>query len=152
VFELPNVAIDPDLVPPIATGDTLHATLRLRGGGGDERVLHFKVRYNGVTITPGSTSRSRTWLTFRGRQGRPSSIANLALGMPLQTEPPADLAETSAGAGRPGPRERPPPPATTRTERSRDARFGSRTNGGFDNYARYPRDFDARWNLTDKAT
>ena len=97
IFTLPNVHINSSLVPEIGTGDQLHNNpFGYVDCVGTDGVLLFKVQYEGATdycwldITEANIAywQGNTTTAVFGRQ--------LALGGPVQTRPPADMAEGNA--------------------------------------------------------
>ncbi len=150
VLTLPNVPIDPVLVPAIATGDQLHDNpfgyVDVVGRNG---VLLFRVEYNGFIDHAWLDISEANVAFWKGSTTVATFERQVALGGPIQTKPPAELTENNAndwstwaqgGA------------AHVEDDTARklfgDASVQFVTNGGFDNYLRYPRTFSAQWDLT----
>ncbi|MCC6661868.1 MAG: hypothetical protein IT437_13390 [Phycisphaerales bacterium] len=146
---LPNVPINPALVPPTAAG-----TLRPNPFGylavvGTNGLLHFKVQYGGFT--------DYAWLDilevnnayWSGQTSETTFERPLLLGGVVQTQPPPDLAELNAGswlawAEGAAASVHDDPAVTVSGQGS--VRF--ETSGGFDTSLRYPGDRLARWDLS----
>ena len=98
-FTLPNVDIDESLVPPVGTGDVLHDNpfgyVAVVGTNG---VLHFKVEKDGATDFAWLDITEANVAYWSGHQAEAVFDRQLALGMPVQTQPPQDMAEPAAGA------------------------------------------------------
>ncbi|MFH1148207.1 MAG: carboxypeptidase-like regulatory domain-containing protein, partial [Pseudomonadota bacterium] len=152
-FVLPNVPIDPDKVPPIQTGDELHANpfgyLAVVGTNG---VLHFRVEYDHAVDYAWLDVTEANIAYWTGQTGVSVFERQLALGGPSQYCPPADMAEVNSGdwvAWAEGSSS-----GNTYVEDDAEEKlFGESslkftTNGGFDTYVRYPRTFAAHWDLS----
>ena len=153
-FTLPNVDIDESLVPPVGTGDVLHDNpfgyVAVVGTNG---VLHFKVEKDGATDFAWLDITEANVAYWTGHQTQAVFDRQLALGMPVQTQPPADMAEPSAGAWAAW-ADGATASATYDTARKTtgDASVHFVTDGGFDTYVRYPQEFNARWDLSGVAS
>jgi outer membrane protein assembly factor BamB len=151
-WTLPNVDVDPELVPPTFAGDELHDNpfgyVHVVGVNG---VLLLKVEHRGYT--------DYTWLDitevnnayWAGQTGTALITRNLRLGGEIQHTPPAELTELNAASWYGGAE------GATLTV-SDDPGFkqvgeGSiriDTDGGFDTWVGYPGDRLAEWDLTHK--
>lgn len=149
-WTLPNVAIDPQMVPPAFNGDELHDNpfgyVAVIGTNG---VFLMKVERDGFT--------DYCWLDitevnnayWAGQTQTATIERQLLLGGTIQTFPPADMTELNAsswvGWADGG--------WATLSDDTVRKQVGNgsvlfETNGGFDTYARYPGDRLARWDLT----
>lgn len=151
ICTLPNVPIDPSLVPPVPTGDTLQDNpfgyVHVVGTNG---VLLFRVEYNeGIDYC---------WLDiteacvayWKGQTDTAVFERQLVLGGPVIGIMPKDLAELTAydwDAWAEG--------ATASVEDDMaNVKVGAGavkfvTDGGFDTYLRYPRTYTGRWDLSE---
>jgi hypothetical protein len=154
VYTLPNVAIDPGMVPPLPNGDVLGANpfgyLAVVGTNG---LLLLKVELNGFT--------DYCWLdvtevndAFRqGQTGTAVFDRALSLGGDLEVNPPRDMAELNAASW--GDWAQTGENVLSDDEVNRVVGQGSVkmvTTGGFDTLERYPGDHLARWDLTNAQT
>jgi hypothetical protein len=151
VYVLPNVPIDPELVPPTYAGDELHDNpfgyVAVVGTNG---LLHFRVEHNGfvdyawLDITEVNNA---YWL---GQTESAVFERELALGGTLQCYPPPDMAELNADSWASWAQD-----GTislvdeTLFYQQGVASIRIEATGGFDNYARYPGDQLAIWDLSD---
>jgi hypothetical protein len=150
-YTLPNVPIDPNLVPVTYAGDELRPNpfgyVAVVGTNG---VLHFKVEHNGfvdyawLDITEVNNA---YWL---GQTSIATFERQLALGGTLQCYPPPDMAELNADSwaywAQNGEIALTDDPAFA-VEGEASVRIEA--TGGFDNYVRYPGDQLAIWDLSD---
>ena len=151
VYALPNVPIDPNMVPITLAGDELRDNpfgyLAVVGTNG---LLHFEVEHNGfvdyawLDITEVNNA---YWL---GQTDVAVFERELALGGSLQCYPPPDMAELNADSWASWAQQgeillydelhfQQEGEGSVRVEAS----------GGFDNYVRYPGDQLASWDLSD---
>jgi hypothetical protein len=149
-WNLPNVPIDPEMVPPTYAGDVLHDNpfgyLAVIGTNG---LFLIKVEKDGFA--------DNCWLDvtevnnayWAGQTGTATFERHLVLGGTVQLFPPNDLTELNSASwagwsdgGIVGLSD----DTTNKQVGQGSLRF--ETTGGFDNYARYPGDRQARWNLS----
>jgi hypothetical protein len=150
VYTLPNVAIDPALVPPVPNGDVLRDNpfgyLAVIGTNG---LLLLRVELNGFT--------DYCWLDITevnnayrlGQTGTAVFERKLALGGELEVNPPADMAELNAASW--GEWAQDGFNILSDDLSNKVAGQGSLkmvTTGGFDTLERYPGAHLARWDLT----
>ncbi|GAB4273829.1 MAG: hypothetical protein Kow0092_29160 [Deferrisomatales bacterium] len=151
-WALPNVAVDPSLVPPVATGDRLRDNpfgyLAVTGTNG---VLLLRVEHQGEAAFAWLDVAEANVAYFTGHTDRAVFERPLALGGPIQERPPPDLAEGNArdwqawAEGSEG---------GTFAADGPDRKVAGAaslkllTDGGFDVLARYPATFRARWDLS----
>lgn len=153
VWTLPNVPLNSALVPPAFNGDELHDNpfgyVAVVGTNG---VLHFRIEYGGgidycwLDITECNVA------YFQGQTQTATFERQLGLGGPIQYTPPADMTELNA-ADWTAYADGSTPQATYVTDDTTRKQVGAAsikfvTDGGFDTYLRYPRNFTALWNLT----
>jgi outer membrane protein assembly factor BamB len=152
-FVLPNVAIDPAMVPAIPTGDTLpdnpFGYLAVVGTNG---VLHFKVEYDGGTDYCWLDVAETNVAYFNGQTASAVFERQLGLGGLPQYCPPTDLTEANStdwSAWAEGSTA-----LNTYVEDDTDRKISGTaslkfvTDGGFDTYVRYPRTYVAHWDLS----
>jgi parallel beta-helix repeat protein len=150
-FTLPNVDINETLVPPVATGDVLQDNpfgyVAVVGTNG---VLHFRVEEDGATDYCWFDITEANVAYWKGNVTEAVFDRQLLLGMPIQTRPPDDLAEPSAG-GWIAWADSATATAVYDTQRTiaGTASLKFLTDGGFDTAARYPGDYTADWDLSD---
>ncbi len=150
---LPNVPIDPQIVPPTFAGDTLEANpFGYLAVVGPNAVLHFKIEH-----PPVAGFSDYAWLDvtevnnayWSGQTGTATFERGLLLGGPIQTQPPADMTELNASSWRAwaeGANAEVFDDAAVRVAGAASVRF--ETNGGFDTMMRYPGDRLARWDCS----
>jgi outer membrane protein assembly factor BamB len=150
---LPNVPIDPGLVPPAYNGDVLHDNpfgyVSVIGTNG---VFLLKVEKDGFT--------DYCWLDitevnnayWAGQTGTATFERNLLLGGEIQLTPPAELTELNASSWL-GWADGGSNVVTNDTIRRRvgQGSIRAQTDGGFDTYLRYPADRLARWDLRERS-
>ncbi len=150
IYVLPNVPIDPDIVPPAFNGDVLHDNpfgyVAVIGTNG---VLLLEVEQDGFI--------DYAWLDIvavnnaysAGHTEVATFTRTVALGGPIQETPPQDMAEENAadwvGWADGGEYELFDDVSRVRVG---DASVRTVTTGGFDTYARYPGAFLAEWDLS----
>jgi hypothetical protein len=153
LLTLPNVPIDSNIIPPVATGDTLHDNpfgyVHVVGTNG---VLLFRVEYDGgidycwLDITEACVA------YWNGQTETAVFDRQLVLGGPVMRIMPKDLAELTAydwAAWAEG--------ATASVEDDTDNKVAGAasvkfiTDGGYDTYLRYPRTYTGLWDLSDAA-
>lgn len=153
IFVLPNVPVDPDKVPPLPTGDVLHANpfgyVAVIGANG---LLHFRVEHEGMVDYAWLDITEPNVAYYQGQTNQATFERELNLGGPLQRFPPVELTENNAAhwaawaaGGAAG--------ATTATDDAAHKQVGQTslkfvTDGGADTYVRYPGAFKAQWDLT----
>lgn len=152
IFVLPNVPLDPDLAPPIYTGDTLRDNpfgyLAVVGTNG---VLHFKVEHNGGVDYCWLDVTEAMVAYFEGQATVATFDRQLALGGEVQFFPPDDMAELNAddwaawAEGSSGSNTYVVDDASRRVVGAGSVKFV--TDGGFDTSVRYPRTVTAQWDL-----
>lgn len=151
LFTLPNVPINPSLVPPVGTGDTLHNNpfgyVHVVGTNG---VLLFRVEYESgidycwLDITECCTA------YWNGQTETAVFDRPLVLGGSLMRIMPKDLAEGTAydwAAWAEGATASVSDDTTNTQAGNASVKFT--TNGGFDTYLRYPKTYTALWDLAD---
>jgi hypothetical protein len=150
VFTLPNVHIDPTLVPPAGTGDTLHDNpfgyVDVVGNNG---TLLFRVEYNGRVDYAWLDVAETNVAYWGGRRTVAVFDRHLALGGKVQLTPPAELSEPSAGdwsAWAEGANAQAQYDTSRTISGTASLRFT--TDGGFDTAATYPGNRLAQWDLT----
>jgi len=147
---LPNVPIDPALVPPTYAGDELHANpFGYIHVVGTNALMLLKVEREGFV--------DYAWLDllevnnayWAGETGTATIEREVALGGEVQLEPPADMAELNAASWEAW-SEDGTATASDDTELRMVGEGSVRltTDGGFDTCLRYPGDRLARWNLS----
>jgi choline dehydrogenase-like flavoprotein len=153
LFTLPNVPIDPNIIPPVPTGDTLHDNpfgyVHVVGTNG---VLLFRVEHNEgidycwLDITECCTA------YWKGQTDNAVFERQLVLGGPVMRIMPKDLAELTAydwvawAEGATASVE-----DDTVNKRAGAASVKFVTDGGFDTYLRYPQTYTGLWDLSDAA-
>jgi hypothetical protein len=153
-YTLPNVPIDPALVPPTFAGDELpdnpFGYLAVVGTNG---LLLFEVEHNGhvdyawLDITEVNVA---YWL---GQTDIANFERELSLGGPIQCYPPPDMTEQNADQWTSWAQD-----GTitlfddTRFAQAGEASLRIEATGGFDNYVRYPGAQLAEWDLSDVNT
>ena len=152
VVTLPNVPVDPQLVPTTFAGDTLKPNpFGYLAVVGPNAVLHFKVEH-----PPAQGFSDYAWLDvtevnnayWAGSTATAMFERGLLLGGPIQTQPPPDLTELNASSWRPWAQNANAAvfdDPSVRVAGAASVRF--ETNGGFDTLMRYPGDRLARWDL-----
>lgn len=154
---LPNVPIDPDKAPTTFAGDELRPNpfgyVAVVGYNG---VMHFRVEYNGGVDYAWLDIPEVNVAYWEGQTDVATFDRRLALGGPVQTIAPDDMAEPDAGSWAAW--------AQGSTEQNTFAVYDTGrkiagtaslkfvTDGGFDTYVRYPRDFTANWDLSCAST
>jgi hypothetical protein len=149
-YALPNVPIDPNMVPPTYAGDELRANpfgyVAVVGTNG---LLHFKVEHNGfvdyawLDITEVNNA---YWL---GQTDVAVFERQLALGGSLQCYPPPDMAELNAASWARWAQDGEitlSDDLAFKHEGEASVRIDA--TGGWDNYVRYPGDQVAIWDLS----
>ena len=153
IFVLPNVPVDPDKVPPLPTGDVLHANpfgyVAVIGANG---LLHFRVEHEGMVDYAWLDITEPNVALLSGADEPGHLRARIELGGLLQRFPPVELTETMPWTGLLGPkaaRQAPlPPPMMRRISRSDKLRWSSSRTAGRTPLCRYPGAFRAQWDLT----
>ncbi len=150
LWTLPNVPIDPALVPPALTGDTLHDNpfgyLAVVGTNG---LLLFRIEkdsfvdYAWLDITEVNNA----W--FAGQTQTAVFDRQVAIGGPVEYYPPADMTEMNAGRWTAWAEQGSISLAddTSRVQAGA-ASLRIEATGGFDNAVRYPGDHLASWDLS----
>jgi hypothetical protein len=149
-YTLPNVPIDPNLVPLTYAGDELHDNpLGYVAVVGTNGLLHFKVEHEGFV--------DYAWLDItevnNAYWGGQTDVATferqLALGGNMQCYPPPDMAELNAASWARWAQDGEITlfdDADFKHEGAASVRIEA--TGGFDNYVRYPGDQVAVWDLS----
>ncbi len=148
---LPNVELDPELVPSSFAGDVLRDNpfgyVAVVGSNG---VFLIEVEVNGF--------RDYAWLDIvevnnaftSGETGTATFSRQVSLGGPVQVYPPSDMAEINAGSwGRWSQDGSIALSDDFVRRRYRAASVKIETTGGFDNLVRYPADRQALWDVSD---
>jgi len=149
-WTLPNVTIDPNTVPTTFAGDTLPDNpFGYVAPVGTNGVLLFKVERDGFTDYAWLDITEVNVAYFNGQTTTATFERQMAIGGALQTTPPTDMAELNAanwsnwvegGTGS-------VVDDTTRYQVG-TASILFTTDGGFDNYVRYPVGLLAQWDLS----
>lgn len=150
LITLPNVPIDQQLAPTTFAGDTLQPNpfgyIAVVGANG---VMHFKIERDGFS--------DYAWLDITelndaynaGQTQTATFDRHVLLGGPVQSFPPADMAELNASswyAWAQGGSASIADDTAQHTAGQASIRF--QTDGGFDTMARYPGDRLAQWDLS----
>lgn len=151
LFTLPNVPVDPNIIPPVATGDTLHDNpfgyLHVVGTNG---VLLFRVEYaEGIDYCWLDVTECCT-AYWNGDINTAVFDRQLILGGPVMRIMPKDLAELTAYdwvAWAEGATASVEDDTTNKMAGAASVKFV--TDGGFDTYLRYPQTYTAIWDLSD---
>lgn len=151
LFTLPNVPIDPNIIPPAATGDTLHDNpfgyVYVVGTNG---VLLFRVEYDGgidycwLDITEACVA------YWNGQTDTAVFDRQLILGGPMMRIMPKDLAERTAYdwvAWAEGAAASVQDDTDNTIAGAASVKFV--TDGGYDTYLRYPQTYTGLWDLSD---
>jgi hypothetical protein len=151
-WTLPNVAVDPNMVPPAYNGDTLHDNpFGYVSPVGTNGVFLFKVERDGfvdyawLDITDVNTA----W--FAGQTATATFDRQVAIGGAVQYHPPTDLAELNAANWTYWVQSGTGSIASDTSFKHTGSGSGAIkfiTDGGFDNYVRYPVGLLAQWNLS----
>ncbi len=148
---LPNVPINAQLAPTTFAGDTLKPNpfgyIAVVGPNG---VLHFKIEHQGFSDFAWLDITEVNTAYWSGQTAVATFERSLLLGGPIQTHPPADLAELNASSWKPwaqGATAAVFDDSAVTTTGQASVRF--ETTGGFDTSLRYPGDRLARWDLSD---
>ncbi len=152
-FVLPNVPVDPNIVPTTYAGDTLLANpfgyVAVVGTNG---VLHFRVEYNGGVDYAWLDITEANVAYYTGQTASATFVRQLGLGGTTQLRPPNDMTEFNAtdwsawAQGSDATHTYVQDDSTRRLVGGAAVKFV--TDGGFDTYVRYPRTFVAQWDLT----
>lgn len=150
IYTLPNVPIDPSIIPKIGTGDELHPNpFGYVACVGTNGVFLFRIEYAGgvdyawLDITQANNA------YWEGQTATATFDRQVALGGPVQTRPPIDMAENNASdwsTWAQGGTATIADDSAQKVAGQASLRFV--TDGGFDNYLRYPRTYTAHWDLT----
>ena len=150
VWTLPNVPINPALVPTTFAGDMLKPNpfgyLAVIGTNG---VLHFRVDFDGATDWAWLDVTEVNVAWDQGQRTSATFTRNTTLGGLRQTTPPVDMAEFNADVWSTYAQDG---TFTAAVDTSRVHNGGSSirftATGGFLNVARYPGARNSHWNLT----
>jgi len=149
---LPNVPIDQGLVPPAYNGDTLHDNpFGYVAPVGTNGILLFKIVKDGFADYAWLDITQVNVAYWQGQTGTATFDRQTALGGTIQYHPPADLAELNAAnwsnwvQGGTGSIV---DDTTFFHSGSGSGSIKFVTDGGFDNYVRYPYGLLALWNLS----
>jgi len=150
-WTLPNVPINPSLVPPTHGGDLLHDNpfgyLAVVGTNG---LLHFKIEYDEFVDYAWLDITEANIAYWQGQSDLATFERRVAIGGGTQFYPPADLAELNAAnwaTWSEGGTASVSDDTTRKQVGQASIRFDS--DGGADNYLRYPLGILAKWNLSD---
>ena len=151
IYTLPNVPIDPLLVPATGTGDVLHDNpfgyVAVVGTNG---VFHIKVEYDGFVDYAWLDITEANVAYWKGNTNVAVFDRQASLGGPVRTVPPSDMTELNAAdweAWAQGASGSVSDDTTRKLVGQSSLKFV--TNGGFDTYVRYPGNTNARWNITE---
>ncbi len=147
---LPNVPIDPGMVPPTGSGDVLHDNpfgyVAVVGTNG---LLLLKVEKDGFPDFCWLDITEVNDAYWAGQTGTATFERELTLGGPVQGFPPQDMAEMNAGSWARWCADGEIALADDTTEKQvGDGSVRIETTGGWDTYVRYPGDCQARWDLS----
>ena len=156
-YLLPNVPIDPAKVPPLPTGDVLHANpfgyVAVIGANG---VLHFRIELEGGVDYAWLDITEANIAYYTGQTNLVTFDRHLTLGGPVQWFPPTELTETNAGDWSAWAEGGASGGSTVQDDFVRKQVGATSlkfvTDGGFDTYVRYPATFNARWELASADT
>jgi hypothetical protein len=153
IFTLPNVAINPFIVPAIGTGDELHDNpfgyVAVLGTNG---VLHFRIEYDGDI--------DYTWLDitevnvayWKGYTGTAVFDKRVAIGGQIVHCPPHDMTELNAFDWSAWAVGSTPENSYVQDDTANKVAGASSlkfiTDGGFDTYVHYPQTFIAQWDIS----
>ena len=151
LFTLPNVPIDSALVPPIGTGDVLHDNpFGYVSPTGSNGVFYIRIEYNGFVDDAWLDITEANIAYWQGQTDVAVFDRQVSLGGPVQTVPPADMAELNAGDWQAWAQNASGTLSDDPTRKiAGAASIKFVTNGGFDTYIRYPGNINARWNLSE---
>lgn len=152
IFVLPNVSIDPAMVPPAHNGDTLHDNpFGYLAVVGTNALLHFRIELNGGIDYCWLDIMEPVVAYFHGQTGTATFDRQVALGGAVQHYAPNDMAELNANdwsAWAEGSSSL----NTYVVDDTIRCNTGAGsvkfvTDGGFDTCLRYPRTATAQWDL-----
>ncbi|MBN2477396.1 MAG: hypothetical protein JXB62_22515 [Pirellulales bacterium] len=150
LFTLPNVPIDSALFPPVGTGDQLRDNpFGYVDCVGSNAVLHFRVEYDGAVDYAWLDITEANVAYWQGETDTAVFERQVGLGGPVQYRPPQDMAEQSARDWSAWSEDGScsiDDDAERKCVGESSVRFV--TDGGFDNAIRYPRTFNAQWDLS----
>jgi outer membrane protein assembly factor BamB len=152
-FVLPNVPVDPGIVPTTYAGDTLQANpfgyVAVVGTNG---VLHFRVEYNGGVDYAWLDITEANVAYYTGQTDSATFVRQLGLGGTTQLLPPNDMTEFNATDWSAWAQGSDSAHTYVQDDTTRKLVGGAAlkfiTDGGFDTYVRYPRTFVAQWDLS----
>jgi hypothetical protein len=149
-WTLPNVPIDPALVPPTFAGDVLHDNpfgyVAVVGTNG---VLHFKVEYDEFVDYAWLDITEANVAYWQGQTDVAVFERQVSIGGGVQHYPPADMTELNAANWSSWAQDG----AITLADDGTRKQVGAASlrgdfTGGFDNYVRYPAGILAKWDLS----
>ena len=149
-YTLPNVEIDPSMVPPSHAGDVLHDNpfgyVHVVGTNG---LLHFEIEHNGHVDYAWLDISEVNLAYWHGATDVATFERELSLGGTVQCYPPPDMAENNADQWTSWAQDG----TITLFDDADFGRVGETSlrveaTGGFDNYVRYPGEQLAEWDLT----
>ena len=153
-YTLPNVPIDPVLIPEVGTGDVLSDNpFGYVDCVGRNGVFLIGVEFEGQTKFCWLDITEANVAYWHGETETAVFERQLGLGGPVQVQPPQDITEMNAAdweywvEGDTGALS---DDTLDKTTNRASIRFD--TNGGFDNYVRYPATYSAQWDLTQADT
>ena len=151
IYTLPNVPINPALVPPIGTGDVLHDNpfgyVAVVGTNG---VFHLRIEYDGFVDYAWLDISEANVAYWKGNTSLAVFDRQLSLGGPVQSVPPSDMTELNADDWEAWAQNASGSVSDDTTRKlvgASSLKFV--TDGGFDTYVRYPGNTNARWNITE---
>jgi hypothetical protein len=149
-YTLPNVPIDPNMVPVTYAGDELHDNpfgyVAVVGTNG---LLHFEVEHNGFVDYAWLDITEVNNAYWQGQTDLAVFERELALGGSLQCYPPPDMAELNADSWATWAQQGELALFDDSQEYQQgEASIRVEATGGFDNYVRYPGDQLAVWDLS----
>ena len=151
---LPNVPIDPNLVPPSYAGDVLHDNpFGYLSVVGENALLHFRVEYDGGVDYAWLDTPEVNVAYWEGQTQTAVFERKLGLGGKRQNVAPADMTELNASEWAAWAQGSDDLHTYTEDDTARRVVVGAGsvkfvTDGGFDTYLRYPRSVTAMWDLS----
>ncbi|MBP7748352.1 MAG: hypothetical protein KA383_19730 [Phycisphaerae bacterium] len=149
-WTLPNVPINPSMVPPTFAGEQLHDNpfgyLAVVGTNG---LLHFKIEYDEFVDYAWLDITEVNVAYFQGQTQSATFERQVSIGGGIQHYPPADMAELNAANWSSWAQDG----TITLSDDAVRKKVGAASllgeyTGGYDNYVRYPAGILAKWDLS----